>query len=1115
MRARPASFPAAAGRPAPRPAGAAGSSTFQDMQAERDRVRELVDPPLRALCASRGLFYHSVDLRWGITDEACARGLVTRLCLREVARCTHFVAFLKGARPRPARPAPPRPARPARPAPARARPDALSARALAPAGRYGWHLDPAEPPDAAGNALFTLNLQRAAEEFPWVAEWSDRSVTEIEILAGALLDVQGARGRSLFYVADEALAREAGAKAGGAGGVGEGPHAARRLRALKARIAASGLPVRGYSDPAQLALALRDELTSMVESEYPAEGERSWLEAERAGQEAFAASRVRVFAGDEADAAALDDYAAGDGPELLVLTGPGGSGKTALLANWSRRAALATLARRVSEELRARWPREPPLDASGPDAEVAPRLRAALASGAGRWPSRLVLVVDGLDQLQGDAAAAARRLAWLPDAAGPSLRLLVSCLPGPALAALAAPGRPLAPRELRPLDAPRRRRVLEATLAEQGRALSEAQAERVAGAAPCANPLFLTTLLEELSSTSVHARLDEDIGALLACGDPPGLFRHLLRRLAARHGAGLVAGAAGAVACARHGVAEAELAALLGVGAPEPAPPRVRARWSELTGAQVAWSSLWYELLPSSSAAVRAAGPRPPSGPAPPSRPPTPTPPAEGLYGFFHRCAAEAAEAEFGLEDEAGPARRGAHVRLGAFFAAQPPGRRRAEEAPWALARAGPERAGALAALLCDYDVLDRLNRLEAASLWRAAGLEAEAAARYGAALGLGTGRARAPELCSAAEVLGAMGRAGEGVPFVQEAMETFEGVLGAGHLRTAASVVGLGTLLSQQGRYEEAAEMFEARAGQGALRVRREALGDGHPDAAGAKLGLALALRELGRFEEAQTLCEEALEAYRAALGPEHADTAGAMQALALCLRERGEHAAARPLYEEALRARRRAQGPEHPDAASAAVGLAGLLFETGQRAEARALQEALRVRGAALGPEHPETAMAAHNLANALRAEGNLAAARPLFERALGAFRRSLPAGHPDTATAARNYAGLLEDAGELAAARDLYEEALGAQEGALAAYRRALGARHATTAMAARNYAGLLAHLGEHAAARKLFQEALVGYEAAFGAGHARTEAVRQALAALPLMGARVLVLVADER
>ena len=50
------------------------SSTFRDMQAERDYLVKFIFPQLRKLCESRGVTWGEVDLRWGITEEQSQRG---------------------------------------------------------------------------------------------------------------------------------------------------------------------------------------------------------------------------------------------------------------------------------------------------------------------------------------------------------------------------------------------------------------------------------------------------------------------------------------------------------------------------------------------------------------------------------------------------------------------------------------------------------------------------------------------------------------------------------------------------------------------------------------------------------------------------------------------------------------------------------------------------------------------------------------------------------------------------------------------------------------------------------------------------------------------------------
>src|ERR1044072_8066437 len=106
------------------------SSTFRDMQEERDELIKRVFPQLRKLCESRGVAWSEVDLRWGVTDEQKADGDVLPICLAEIDRCRPFFIGLLGQ-------------------------------------RYGWI--PREVPREVG------------ERMPWVAALRGTSVTEIEI----------------------------------------------------------------------------------------------------------------------------------------------------------------------------------------------------------------------------------------------------------------------------------------------------------------------------------------------------------------------------------------------------------------------------------------------------------------------------------------------------------------------------------------------------------------------------------------------------------------------------------------------------------------------------------------------------------------------------------------------------------------------------------------------------------------------------------------------------------------------------------------------------------------------------------------------------------------------
>lgn len=74
------------------------SSTFRDMQEEREYLVKKVFPEIRALCRERGVTFTEIDLRWGLTDEQAALGTIIRTCLEEVDRCRPYFIGIIGER---------------------------------------------------------------------------------------------------------------------------------------------------------------------------------------------------------------------------------------------------------------------------------------------------------------------------------------------------------------------------------------------------------------------------------------------------------------------------------------------------------------------------------------------------------------------------------------------------------------------------------------------------------------------------------------------------------------------------------------------------------------------------------------------------------------------------------------------------------------------------------------------------------------------------------------------------------------------------------------------------------------------------------------------------------
>jgi hypothetical protein len=71
------------------------SSTFLDMQRERDVLVRQTFPALRARFRARGVELLEVDLRWGITQEQAESGATLAICLPEIDRCRpNFIGLI-------------------------------------------------------------------------------------------------------------------------------------------------------------------------------------------------------------------------------------------------------------------------------------------------------------------------------------------------------------------------------------------------------------------------------------------------------------------------------------------------------------------------------------------------------------------------------------------------------------------------------------------------------------------------------------------------------------------------------------------------------------------------------------------------------------------------------------------------------------------------------------------------------------------------------------------------------------------------------------------------------------------------------------------------------------
>lgn len=606
------------------------SSTFRDMQAERDELAKFIFPKLRKDCEERGVTWGEVDLRWGITNEQKTEGKVLPICMDEIKRCRPFFISILGE-------------------------------------RYGWipniDLDPISP------ELF--------EREPWLKEHLEKSVTELEILHGVLNNPEMAN-HAFFYFRDpesinalpltEQTIFYEQVQPDEIEAFGE-EEATRRLEArrkklddLKGRIRRSGFPLReGYKSPQQLGEWVLQDLLKVIDSLYPASFLLDPLDREAAEHEAFARSRRRVYIDRPSYFEQLDAHARTGGQPLVVL-GESGGGKSALLATWafhyqeehpealvlthfigasSSSTDWAAMLRRLMGELKRRFNIQ----------DEIPDNPEALRRSFPQWlhivsgSRKTVLVIDALNQLEDRDGAL--DLTWLPPVMPSRISMVLSTLPGRPLEEINK--RKLAILSVEPLEPEERKRLIREYLALYTKALSSANIEHISSAEQTKNPLFLRALLDELRLFGLHEKLGERIEVYLQASDIRALYDQILERCEQdyeRERSGLVRDSMSLLWAARRGLSEAELMDLLGTNG--------------LSLPHAYWSPFFLAL--ESSFLNRG-----------------------GRIAFFHEYLSRAVCQRF-LPDKA--SQKNAHLKLADYFYARESGPRQMDELAWQLAQA-------------------------------------------------------------------------------------------------------------------------------------------------------------------------------------------------------------------------------------------------------------------------------------------------------------------------------------------------------------------------------------------------------------------------------------------
>jgi hypothetical protein len=585
------------------------SSTFDDLKEERNALQERVFPRLRRYCERFGWTFQAIDLRWGVSAEAALDQGTMRICLAEIVRCQsvtprpNFLILLGnryGWRPLPAE-----------------IPEsefvALQAELSADqrkwyeldhnAERAVWILQPRtgrftdpeiwvrEVEQPLGEAL-----RRAARQAGFSAQQMlkyEASATEQEIYAGALAQPDAGKHVLAFFrelrtpldLNLEAQPRPALRKYWDFMPEGEiDQDAASRLASLKQRLlthlGAHGVhsreatwSERGISTEhlGWMCATVYHDLRRTIRSQIVRPQELSPAREEQLRHDEFAFKRSRDFTGQAAAKELIARHIEDEGSRApLVLYGPAGSGKSALLAEaalecrtrgtsvicrfagvTAESTQAATLLKGICSEIDRSYGKDSSELTDDFDLLI-DEFQKRLELPSARQP--LVLFIDALDQIS------APNWSWLPHILRPHTRIVVSTTPGPALERL----RSRLPEQcfhlLGPMSLEDAQLLLGKWLARAGRRLTPDQTSAVLeGFAASKLPLYLRLAFEEVrlwhsydSTFPLPAGID-------------GMIEQLFERLSEEknHGRLLVSRVAGYLVSSRRGLTESEMLDLL------------------------------------------------------------------------------------------------------------------------------------------------------------------------------------------------------------------------------------------------------------------------------------------------------------------------------------------------------------------------------------------------------------------------------------------------------------------------------------------------------------------------------------------------------------------------
>ena len=247
------------------------SSTFQNLQEERDYLVKKVFPILRTIAAKRNVMITEVDLRWGITEDDAKSGKVVDACFQEIDNTIPFFIGIVG-------------------------------------NRYGWC--PTE------KDIDSITKERYEHIADYIKE--QLSVTEMEMRYG-VLDRKQKLYASFFIKSNKEIEDDV-----------DNPI---KLSNLKKKIWNADYPVSYFQTKEELGEKVKESFVGILDVVYPEEN-LSEKDLVQLRQNNLIIDLHNAYVSDESRYRVVDDFIHRKDFHQLFIIGDSGVGKTAFVADW-------------------------------------------------------------------------------------------------------------------------------------------------------------------------------------------------------------------------------------------------------------------------------------------------------------------------------------------------------------------------------------------------------------------------------------------------------------------------------------------------------------------------------------------------------------------------------------------------------------------------------------------------------------------------------------------------------------------------------------------------------------------------------------------------------------